>query len=313
MITVRVAALEPCAQDVLRIDLVPAADEPLPAFSAGAHVDIELPGGVTRQYSICNDPGERHRYRLAVLRDAASRGGSAAAHERLSIGETVRISAPRNHFELVEHGAGAVLLAGGIGITPILAMAYRLKALRQDFELHYFARSRDRAAFVDEIEQGSLGEHCRLHLGKPRSELETVVRAASGERHFYVCGPAGFIDAVIDAGLRSGMPRERLHMERFAGIAASDGEDRPFRIVIASDGRVVEVAADQTAAEALEAAGVFVPTSCGEGVCGTCLTGVIEGTPDHRDAFQTPEERAANRGFTPCCSRALGEELVLDL
>lgn len=314
MIEVRVSRLELCAEGVMAVDLVSATPEPLPAFSAGAHVDVELPGGLVRQYSLCNDPGEPHRYRLAVLREAASRGGSSAVHDALDVGANLRISPPRNHFALIEQGPCAVLLAGGIGITPLLAMAYRLKSLGLPFELHYFARSRATAAFVDEIEQGTLGSDFRFYgADGPRPSLDALVESAGDGGDLYVCGPARFIDAVLDAGRRRGLPEGRMHTERFVGTASPSEGDRPFRIRLASDGRVVEVAADQTAADALEAAGVFVPTSCGEGVCGTCVTSVIEGVPDHRDVFQTASERAANRCFTPCCSRAFSDELVLEL
>lgn len=314
MIAVRVSRRQLCADGVMEIELVSATSEPLPAFSAGAHVDVELPGGLLRQYSLCNDPGESHRYRLAVLREAASRGGSSAMHDALDVGATLRISPPRNHFVLREQGPRAILLAGGIGITPILAMAYRLKTLDLPFELHYFARSRAAAAFVAEIEQGPLNPHCRFYgSDEPRPSLDALVEAATDGGDLYVCGPARFIDAVLDAGRRRGLPEDRMHTERFMGVAAAAADDRPFRIRLARDGRVIEVAADQTAADALEAAGVFVPTSCGEGVCGTCMTPVIEGVPDHRDAFQTASERAANSCFTPCCSRALSDELVLEL
>jgi len=316
MIKVRVASRAQAAEGIVRLDLVCPEGRDLPSFDAGAHVDLFLENGLTRQYSLCNDPADRGRYRIAVLREPASRGGSAYVHEALAEGVTLEISAPRNLFALDETASEHLLFAGGVGVTPILAMARRLDALGHPFAFHYCARDRSRAAFLDELAAAPFADAVRLSFdAEPATRLDLDIALAdpAPSRRLYVCGPAGFMTHVIDGALARGWTPDQIRKEHFAAAPAPEGEDRPFELIIASTGQVVPVAADQTAAQALEAAGVFVPVSCEQGVCGTCLTGVTEGEPDHRDAFQTAAERAANDRFTPCCSRARTPRLVIDL
>lgn len=316
MIKVRVASRAQAAEGIVRLDLVSAEGGDLPPFEAGAHIDLFLGNGLTRQYSLCSDPAEHGFYRIAVLREPASRGGSAHVHEALIEGATLEISPPRNLFALDETAEEHVLFAGGVGVTPILAMARRLSALGRPFTLHYCARDRSRAAFLDELAAASFASAVRLSFdAEPdtRLDLDTALARPAPQRRLYVCGPGGFMAHVIDGALARGWSPDQIRKEHFAAAPAPEGQDRPFELLIASSGQVVAVSADQTAAQALEAAGVFVPVSCEQGVCGTCLTRVIEGEPDHRDAFQTNDERAANDQFTPCCSRARSQRLVLDL
>lgn len=316
MIKVRVASRARVADDIVRLDLVHAEGGDLPPFSAGAHVDLFLGNGLTRQYSLCNDPADRGRYRIAVLREPSSRGGSSYVHETLTEGAALRIGPPRNLFALDEAGAEHLLFAGGVGVTPILAMAHRLHALGARFTLYYCARSRSRAAFLDELAAAPFAAAVRLAFDDEpdtRLDLDAVLGAPSPERRLYVCGPDGFMSFVTEGAAARRWTPDQIRKEHFAAVASPEGENHPFELVIASTGQVVPVAADQTAAEALEAAGVFVPLSCEQGVCGTCLTRVIEGQPDHRDAFQTDAEKTAGEHFTPCCSRALGPRLVIDL
>jgi len=316
MIKVRVASRAQAAEGIVRLDLVCPEGRDLPSFDAGAHVDLFLENGLTRQYSLCNDPADRGHYRIAVLREPASRGGSAYVHEALAEGVTLEISAPRNLFALDETASEHLLFAGGVGVTPILAMARRLDALGHPFAFHYCARDRSRAAFLDELAAAPFADAVRLSFdAEPATRLDLDIALAdpAPSRRLYVCGPAGFMTHVIDGALARGWTPDQIRKEHFAAAPASEGEDRPFELIIASTGQVVPVATDQTAAQALEAAGVFVPVSCEQGVCGTCLTGVTEGEPDHRDAFQTAAERAANDRFTPCCSRARTPRLVIDL
>lgn len=316
MIHVRVASRAQAAADIVRLDLVAADGGDLPAFSAGAHVDLFLENGLTRQYSLCNDPADRGRYRIAVLREAASRGGSAYVHEALAEGAVVRIGPPRNLFALDETADEHLLFAGGVGVTPILAMARRLHTLGAAFTLHYCARDRSRAAFLDELAAAPFTDRVRLSFdAEPdtRLDLDAALADPRPGRRLYICGPGGFMSHVIDGARARGWGDDQIRKEHFAAAVSFGGGDRPFELVIASTGHVILVAADQTAAQALEAAGVFVPLSCEQGVCGTCLTRVTEGQPDHRDAFQTDAERAANDQFTPCCSRARSPRLVLDL
>lgn len=316
MIKVRVASRARAAEGIVRLDLVCAEGRDLPPFEAGAHVDLFLENGLTRQYSLCNDPADRGRYQIAVLREPTSRGGSAYVHEALTEGATLDISVPRNLFALDEAAEEHLLFAGGVGVTPILAMARRLHALGSPFVLHYCARDRSRAAFLDELSAAPFAEAVRLSFdAEPdtRLDLDATLARPAPERRLYVCGPDGFMTHVIDGALARGWTPAQIRKEHFAAAPVAEGEDQPFELLIASTGQVVPVAAGQTAAQALEAAGVFVPVSCEQGVCGTCLTRVTDGEPDHRDAFQTDEERAANDQFTPCCSRARSPRLVLDL
>ena len=312
LITVRIEAKTAVAQDVCALTLVAADGTALPAFTAGSHVDVHLPGGLVRQYSISNDPAETHRYVLGVLREAGSRGGSRAVHEQLATGQTLQVSAPKNHFPLVP-ARHRLLIAGGIGITPILAMARQLAREGAGFEFHYAASSAERMAFRADIEASAWAGVANFHVGHERLDVDRLLAAQGADVHVYVCGPKRLIDAVTDAAQRHGWAGERVHHEFFAGAAAPEpGQNRAFEIELRS-GAVITVPAEQTAAQALIAAGVPLLTSCEQGVCGTCLTRVVAGQPEHRDLYLTPEEQAANDQFLPCCSRARSDRLVLDL
>jgi vanillate monooxygenase ferredoxin subunit len=313
---VRVASKAAEAQDIASFELVAADGTALPAFTAGAHVDVHLPDGMVRQYSLCNDPRETHRYRIAVLRETASRGGSLAMHA-LKEGDTLAISAPRNHFPLAADATEHLLLAGGIGITPIVCMAEQLAAAGTPFELHYATRSPSRTAFAAHLRDAAYAEHVHFHHddgpAPQRLDLAAVVAQPRPGRHLHVCGPAGLIDATLRAARAAGWPADTLHREYFAAPAAAPAEQGAFEVQIASTGAVIRVAPDQSVVAALAAAGIERPLSCEQGVCGTCLTGVLDGKPDHRDVYLTDEEHARGDCFTPCCSRALSPRLVLDL
>ena len=309
------------ALDICSFELAAADGGPLPAFSAGAHVDVLLPGGLTRPYSLCNDPAETHRYQLGVLRDAASRGGSAARHDRVQVGDNLQISAPKNHFALAHGATRSLLLAGGIGITPILCMAERLANTGAAFELHHCTRSRARTAFVERIRRSSFAAQVHWHVddGDAAQRLNLVALLGTAQApldagvHLYVCGPSGFMDAVLGAARAAGWPEAQLHCEFFAAAPVTTVGDAAFEVQLSSSGRVVMVPAGQSVVKALAAAGVEVLTSCEQGVCGTCLTRVLAGQPEHRDQYLTPEEQAAGDQFLPCCSRSRSPRLVLDL
>lgn len=317
LIRVRVAARQDEALDICSLDLVPVDGSALPAFSAGAHIDVHLPGGLVRQYSLCNPPGETHRYRIAVLRDAASRGGSATVHDQLQVGTVLDIGAPRSLFELAPSAPHHLLLAGGIGITPLLAMAEQLATQGGRFTLHHATRSRERTPFVAQLASAPYADRVHHHFddgpAMQKLDLAATLRSAPAGSHLYVCGPTGFMEAVLAEGRAQGWDEARLHREYFAAAPTGTAGDGGFELELASSGRVIPVAADQTALAALLAAGLDIPMSCEQGVCGTCLTGVKSGVPDHRDQYLTPEERAANNQFLPCCSRASSARLVLDL
>ncbi|MFL6665348.1 MAG: PDR/VanB family oxidoreductase [Rhizobacter sp.] len=316
-LTVRVESKADEALDVRTFELVDVEGRPVPAFSAGSHIDVHLPNGITRQYSLCNHPAESHRYQIGVLRDPASRGGSSALYDAIQVGDILTISAPRNHFPLAHEAERSLLLAGGIGITPILCMAERLAIVGAEFELHYATRSRERTAFYDRMAGSAYASRVHFYFddGDPAQKLDlaALLTAPHYGTHLYVCGPKGFMDAVLGTARSRGWSEARLHYEFFSAELVRSDSDVEFRVKLASSGRVVTVPRDWTVVEALAGAGVEVQTSCEQGVCGTCLTRVLEGTPEHRDMYLMPDEQARNDQFTPCCSRSKSPVLVLDL
>jgi vanillate O-demethylase ferredoxin subunit len=309
---VRVARKLVEAPDICSFELVAADGGALAPFSAGAHIDVHV-GGVVRQYSLCNDPTETHRYLIAVLKDEKSRGGSVAMHG-LNEGQTLAISDPKNHFALAHDARHSLLIAGGIGITPILCMAERLARVGASFDMHYCTRAADRTAFARRIRASAFADRVAFHHDDAQ-KLDAVhaIGAPSEQRHLYVCGPTGFMDWILGTARAQGWPQERLHREYFAAAPVDTSADGSFEVQIASSGAVIRVAAGQTVVAALAAVGIERPTSCEQGVCGTCLTRVLEGTPDHRDMYLTPDEQSRGDQFTPCCSRSKSARLVLDL
>jgi vanillate O-demethylase ferredoxin subunit len=304
------------AQDIASFELVKPDGSALPGFSAGSHVDVQVPGGLTRQYSLCNDAAEMHRYRIAVLRDAGSRGGSAAMHDTLKEGDMLLISEPRNHFPLA-HAQRSLLFAGGIGVTPLLCMAQRLAQIGAEFHLHYCTRSPERTAFRDEIAASPYADRVAFHHddgdAAQKLQLEVVLARPEPGAHIYVCGPTGFIDWVVQTAERLGWAKDQVHLEYFGAAPQDTAGDRAFQVKIASSGATYDVPADQTVVHALQEHGIEILTSCEQGVCGTCITRVLQGECDHRDLYFTDEEKAKHDQFTPCCSRAKGGVLVLDL
>jgi len=316
-LSVRVARKATEALDICTFELVDVNGGSLPAFAAGSHVDVQLPGGITRQYSLCNDPKETHRYLIGVLRDPASRGGSRAMHEQVQEGQVLQISTPRNHFPLAHDAKRSLLLAGGIGVTPILCMAERLAITGADFEMHYCTRSAERTAFRNRIASSGFASKVKFHFddgaAEQKLDLATLLAVPQPGMHLYVCGPKGFMDAVLKTARGKGWPEAQLHYEFFGAEVAKSDSDASFEIKLASSGRIVMVPKDKTVTKALAEAGVEILMSCEQGVCGTCLTRVLEGVPDHKDSYLTPEEQAANDQFLPCCSRSKTPQLVLDL
>jgi vanillate O-demethylase ferredoxin subunit len=313
---VRVTARRIEAKDVVSLELTPEDRASFPPFEAGAHIDVRLPGDTIRQYSLC---GRREDpcFRIAVLREPKSRGGSAAVHEKISVGDVIEISQPRNLFPVVPATKQAVLIAGGIGITPIMAMAWHLYHENVPFELHYATRSKDRAAFYSELNSSPFADRIVFHFDDATpfsAQLEAGFGAPAEHRHLYVCGPGGLIDAVLRKATADAWRSDHVHREHFsAAEPPGGGQERAFEIVLARSDRRITVAADQTAVQALSAAGIRVPVSCEQGICGTCLVPVLGGVPEHRDLYMNDEEHARNDQFTPCCSRAVSDTLILDL
>ena len=314
---VRVAARTTEAVDICSFEFVGSDGQGLPVFSAGSHVDVQIGDSLTRQYSLCNDPSESHRYQIAVLHDAASRGGSKGMHERVRVGDVLTISLPKNHFPLAHGAKKSLLFAGGIGVTPILCMAERLAVLGAEFEMHYATRSRERTAFMARIADASYASHVHFHFsdGPPEQKLdfERVLAEPAEGTHLYVCGPSGFMERVLSTARAKAWPEDRLHYEFFGREVARSDTDQSFEVKLASSGRIIVVPKDKTVVQALAASGIDIATSCEQGVCGTCLTRVLEGEPDHKDSYLLPQEQAANDQFLPCCSRSKSPVLVLDL
>jgi vanillate monooxygenase ferredoxin subunit len=288
----------------------------LPSFSAGSHIDVEIKPGLIRQYSLCNDPQERSRYLIGVLREPESRGGSVALVEGVAIGDVIKVGEPRNNFPLQRTAKRVVLLAGGIGVTPVLCMAEQLANFGTPFEMHYCARSKRRAAFHARIIKSRFADSVQFYFADEgqRVDLDRVLGKPGADDHLYVCGPKGFIDLVLEKARLAGWAPNAVHREFFAATenALCRGE-KPFEIEISSTGRRLRVDPDKSVADVLSACGFDISTSCAQGICGTCITRVIRGIPDHRDMILTDEEKARNDQFTPCCSRAKSEVLVLDL
>lgn len=315
---VRVARRQTSGQDIALLTLVSADGTSLPAFDAGAHIDVHLPGGLVRQYSLCNDPADRTHYRIGVLRDPASRGGSVAVHEHLPENVELTISVPRNHFPLAIGAGKSYLFGGGIGVTPMIAMAHALNQSGSDFELHYSSRSPVQMAFSDELDaapfSGRVHRHFDEHAPTPtqqRADVAAILGAAAPGAHVYVCGPKGYMDWVMSTARALGFSDERIHCEFFQVDVDTSGES--FTVVAQSSGKEVVVEREETIVSALERIGIRVQVSCEQGVCGTCLTNVLGGTPDHRDEYQTDEEKASNEQIAICCSRALTPRLVLEI
>lgn len=316
MMEVQVVARHNEALDICSYELTSVDGQPLPAFTAGAHIDVHLPGGLIRQYSLCNHPEERHRYLIGVLKDSASRGGSRSLHELIQPGARLHISEPRNLFPLAPEARRSLLFAGGIGITPILCMAEYLAQIGAAFELHYCTRSRERAAFVERLNQSPYADRVFLHFDEDSDtalDAARLLAAPSDDLHLYVCGPGGFMQHVLDTAKAQGWLESRLHREYFAAAPIDTAADGRFSVRLASTGQVFEVPSDRSVVQVLESHGIEIPISCEQGVCGTCLTRVLEGVPEHRDMFLTEAEQACNDQFTPCCSRSKTPLLVLDL
>ena len=298
--------------DIARIRLVGPV---LPAASAGAHLDLYLPElDIWRQYSLCSDPAETGFYEIGVLKDPASRGGSIEVHRLAQPGAVIEVEGPRNHFPLEESAQKTVLFGGGIGITPMIAMAQRLHALGRDFTLHYCTRSKDVTAFATMLRASDFAARVVFHhddeAAAQRLDLARDLPAPSPDTHLYVCGPQGFMDWVIDGAEAAGHANANVHREYFSADVDASGES--FEVEARASGVTVTVGPNDTIAKKLAEHGVKIVVKCEEGVCGTCVTDVLAGEIDHRDQFLTEEEREDGDQICACCSRGRGT-LVLDI
>lgn len=311
---VQIKSISDLTPSIRSYELVAEEGGELPMFTAGSHIDVILENGLTRQYSLSNCDSERHHYVIGVLNDLHSRGGSSFIHDQLKIGDRVHISEPRNLFPIHQNTNQAILFAGGIGITPILSMAYNLKRRRVPFKLYYFVKDEPSIAFR-EILKKYFSEEIHFHIDSDSNQhidIGDVLGKPALNQQLYVCGPNGFMDFIFKTAEKYQWSNDHLHKEHFSANSI-DYCNSDFSIKIASTGQLIEIAVDESVTEALEKNGFSIPVSCEQGICGTCLTNVIEGEPDHRDMLLTDEERASNKVFTPCCSRSKSKILVLDL
>ncbi|GAA3019123.1 PDR/VanB family oxidoreductase [Streptosporangium longisporum] len=304
----RVATKTRVADGVVALTLEHPDGGRLPDWTPGAHVDLVLPGGLTRQYSLCGDRWDPRTYRIGVLREPDGRGGSAYVHDVLAEGDTVAIGGPRNNFPLVP-SERYLFVAGGIGITPLLPMIHQAELLDADWHLLYGGRTRASMAFADELARH--GDRVTLAPQDERGPLDLPERPEPGTR-VYCCGPAGLLEAVERRAAH--WPAGSLRTERFtAGNGSTPARDEPFEVVLRRSGVSVTVTPDRSVLQAINDAGVGVLSSCRQGLCGTCETGVLEGVPDHRDALLDDAERAAGDSMFVCVSRSRSDRLVLDL
>jgi vanillate O-demethylase ferredoxin subunit len=318
----KVTKLRDLTSNIKMFELVNAKGGDLPAFEPGAHIDFKLPDGKIRSYSLANDPTETNRYVTAILKDVNGKGGSVWMHENVKEGDVLTATEPLQNFPLVEDAANSILLAGGIGITPMLAMGYRLKALGKKVHLHYCSRSAEETAFMDEVKQ-LFGDDVTFHHdgGDPSKGInlkETFKDHAEGT-HLYVCGPVGLLNATRDAV--SHWPEGTVHFELFTSARSDEQvaemesrENFEFEVELKQSGVTLTIPADRSILDVMIEEGYGVPYACEEGWCGACVIPMLGGKADHRDEVLSDAEKAANDKIQVCISRALpGEKLILDM
>jgi vanillate O-demethylase ferredoxin subunit len=314
-LALRVHHVTHVALGVRSFELVPAGDSSLPAVEAGAHIELSLGEGLARSYSLLNEPGEVHRYVIAVHLSPESAGGSRFMHERVQEGQVIEARGPSNHFPLKEDAAHTCLVAGGIGVTPILAMARRLTQLGRSWEVHYCARTRAHAAFVDELRilAETSGNIARFYYDQePNGQalnLQVLVQRMTQDTHLYCCGPRGMLEAFESA---TSAISERRHLEYF-GARQDSARDGGFFVELAKSGKRLEVKPGRSILDVVLDAGIAIASSCREGICGSCETRILCGQADHRDALLSDDEKAQNQTMMICCSGAKTPVLVLDL
>ncbi|MDF7651247.1 PDR/VanB family oxidoreductase [Erwiniaceae bacterium L1_54_3] len=302
----------------LSVSLVAENGQPLPAWQPGAHIDVHLRDGLVRQYSLTGNSNERNRYQICIARDKQSRGGSRYVHDVMRPGQIVGISAPRNLFPLQPAGK-VILMAAGIGITPLYAMAEALEAASVPFVLHYYVKQRGDEAFLPQLSKAFAHGFCEIWYSSeghsPRSHVPAELLECAVDTHLYLCGPQGFMTHVEQQANARGWDSAHIHTEAFKPVApAVEESEAGFTVTIARTGQQCTIPADQTIARVLLENGVDVPLSCEMGMCGACLTRVTEGEIDHRDTVQSDAEKsAAEQYIALCCSRNKSRNLVIDL
>jgi ferredoxin-NADP reductase len=315
----QVQSIEQVSCTTRLVKLVSAAGSALPTWSPGAHIDIECGDtGLSRQYSLCGNPDDRQVWQIAVLRDPQSRGGSEWIHQHVKAGDTLRVRGPRNHFHLDDSDAGHfVFIAGGIGITPIMAMARQAQALGRDYVVHYSGSTPESMAFVPELTELH-GDRLRLYISEQgsRNDFTSLMAALDASVQIYACGPNRMLDGLQQALAGAGLPEHILHVEHFSNDMPTLDPDKEtaFQVELKNSGLLLTVPNDRTLLDVLRAKNIDVQSDCEEGLCGACEVGVLDGAVDHRDSIMSPAEKRESRRMMTCCSRARnGEKLVLDL
>jgi cytochrome P450/ferredoxin-NADP reductase len=312
LLAVKVTAREEVATDIIALTLENADGGALPKAQAGAHIDIHIRDGLVRQYSLTGAMSDT--FQIAVQKEPTSRGGSIAMHERFDVGSAMTISPPRNNFALDPSASHTILFGGGIGMTPVLAMAWELHAQGKSFECHFSARSKDRLPFGASLAALPFAVKVSTYLDDApahRLDVGAILKGCQSGTHVYVCGPSGYMEFVTKTAAEAGCPKDNIHVEHFG--AEIDIEGDPFELVAQKSNLTIQVAPNETILSALQKNGISVPTSCQNGVCGSCLIRVVEGKPDHRDLVQTDAEKASNNAIAVCCSRSTTQRLVLDI
>ena len=312
----RVSAVANETDDIKRYELVSPTGAELPAFTAGAHIDIITGNQLRRSYSLANAPSERHRYVIAVLREPAGKGGSAWMHDRVKVGDVLTVVEPLNNFALAEGASEHVFIAGGIGVTPMLAMGQHLRAIGVPARLHYCTRTLEKTAFRDDVAEIFDDVTMYHDNGDPSQgiKLDAVLKERPSGAHLYICGPTGLIEAAQKAAAHWG--DSAVHIEHFKPVEKPlpAGGNHAFEIVLSRSNLTLTVPSDKTILEVVRAAGINADSSCEAGICSSCETGLLAGKPDHRDDILTAADKASNKKIMICVSRALpGETLVIDL
>jgi phthalate 4,5-dioxygenase reductase subunit len=307
------ARKEQIARDIFELEFRRADAADLPAFTAGAHVQVQVPNGSLRKYSLCNDPAERERYVIAVKHERTGRGGSRSLIEDANIGDELLVSEPVNNFGLPRRTQAFVLIAGGIGITPIMSMTRHLRnEPDKQFRLYYCTRTPEATAFRDELNAPELRNKVKIHHddGDPNKALDLwpILEQRKNLAHLYCCGPRALMEAVRD--MSGHWPPSAVHFEAFGDAETRKTDDRPFTVKLARSGDIIDVPAGQTILEAMRARGFEAPSSCESGTCGTCKTRLLSGEADHRDLVLSDGERGDQ--IMICVSRARSAQLVID-
>ena len=312
LMPLRVTRNEPIADGINLIEFRALDDKPLPQFSAGAHITIRVPNGMLRKYSLCNDPAERDRYQVAVKREANGRGGSSNLIDKVKAGDQLLVAPPINDFGLPQRAQDFLFIAGGIGITPIMAMIREVRAQGKRFRLFYCARSPETTAFAEELSKPEYAGLVTIHHdhGDPACslDLKPVLAERKNREHLYCCGPRPLMEAVRH--MTDHWSSTAVHFEAFSEAETHKASDKPFKVRLARSGKLLDVPVTKTILEVLRENGLEVPSSCETGTCGTCRTKLIAGEADHRDLVLADHERADQ--IMICVSRARGDEITID-